>query len=166
MNILILSKMNNIKFINTGKKELCLVLADKELQGFFFDEEDCSLVGWYDDIHYESYKLPTEFKYGFVKPSNEISEEQAERIVDEAFNAYNEHTYKIYEDVVVSGCYVANALESFKSLLQTNECYSENPYPHPSDIEPTNRTHFDSITEQWQKAEQNVGNWIVLEVIK
>lgn len=158
---------SNVKFINTGKRKLCLVLVDKQLQGFFFDEEEYSLVGWYDDIHYESYKLPTEFKYGFIKPSNEITEEQANKFVGERLGFVFGYKNFLNHGKKYGSYNCGTALESFKSLLQANECCSENPYGYKPDVSKFNNdTEWSEHFHKWRKAEQNVGNWIVLEVIK
>jgi len=45
----------------------------------------------------------------------------------------------------------------FKSMIESEtEFLFENPKSHPSEIEPTNRNHYDQITEQWQQAQDRV----------
>lgn len=51
---------------------------------------------------------------------SEITEEQASEIVEDGFNAYNEHSFKLYNDIIVSGSYVVTALQSFYSLLESH----------------------------------------------
>jgi len=48
-----------------------------------------------------------------------------------------------------------NVEQYFRSALP-KEIYFENPNPHPSDIEPTSRNHYEALKDTWQTAQQNI----------
>ena len=50
---------------------------------------------------------------------SEITEEEASSIVDETFNAYNEHSFVYYGYYVFSGCCIITATQSLHSLLES-----------------------------------------------
>jgi hypothetical protein len=52
------------------------------------------------------------------------------------------------------------AKEAFASLMQANECYTENPYTHPSKLAPTG---YNENKQNWKEAEANNGSWLILK---
>jgi len=43
--------------------------------------------------------------------------------------------------------------EELYSLLRSSGAWTENPIPHPADIKPTSRWHYDKLKADWQAAE-------------
>jgi len=70
-------------------------------------------------------------------------------------SAKNCKRYLDYSNKEVSKKYFNKASYSFRSAFP-KEIYFENPNPHPSDIEPTNRNHYEVLKYTWQTAQQNI----------
>ena len=64
-------------------------------------------------------KTGESFKYEDCFKLSEITESDASSIVDESFNAYNEHSFVYYRYYVFSGCYIVTAIQSLHSLLES-----------------------------------------------
>jgi len=55
---------------------------------------------------------------------------------------------------------------SFRTLLSANECWFENPFPHPVDVDPAQRAHYDEIVADWQAAQTKVHEcWAIIEKV-
>jgi hypothetical protein len=67
---------------------------------------------------------------------------------------YGELHFKDYKDETR---FFINSIGSFKSMIEAETKFLfENNKPHPSDIEPTNRSHYDKITEEWHQHQSRV----------
>lgn len=98
---------------------------------------------------------------------SELTEEIAKGLVGQRGTDF-------YEDYTDNSSYNKNltgfgAIESFISVIEASGHYwLHNPKPHPSEIEPTNRKHYDKIVEDWQEAESRTFNpekTIIFEII-
>jgi len=70
------------------------------------------------------------------------------------------------EDENASDAFVETPEDSFRSLLSANECWFENPFPHPVDVDPAQRAHYDEIVADWQAAQSKVHEcWAIIEKV-
>jgi len=70
------------------------------------------------------------------------------------------------EDENAGDAFVETPEDSFRSLLSANECWFENPFPHPVDVDPAQRAHYDEIVADWQAAQSKVHEcWAIIEKV-
>lgn len=103
---------------------------------------------------YTHIKLP-EGQYQILGKSTELSEEQMMLICDN-INP---------DDSIYCDEFLDKLKSSYLSLLEANGIVDRNNAPHPSDIEPTNRNHYDKIEQEWQEAQSKVKHYLVLKRI-
>lgn len=97
---------------------------------------------------------------------SKLTEEQAKNFVDKPWI----ESYKDYER---PACGYRSSIQSFHSLMYVNECYLENPYSEKPPSEPV--ITFKDIDEaefigaeykielqQWQKAQESTGDYLIL----
>ena len=58
-------------------------------------------------------------KYEYICMLKRCEEKDASIIVDESFNAYNEHSFVYYGGYLFSGCHIVTAIQSLHSLLKS-----------------------------------------------
>jgi len=93
--------------------------------------------------------------------STELSEEQMKEILpiyEGAIRGYRIYTQR--PDLLTK-----DIQESYLSLLEANGIVDGNSASHPSDIDPTNRSHYDKIEQEWQQAQSKVKHYLVLKRI-
>jgi len=87
-----------------------------------------------------------------LNTASKLTEEQAKELVEKI-------TYKKWKNYLLTSQYeeylLESALKSFYSLMSHNVCFLENPYREYT-------THNLYFSEQWQQAEENTGEWLIL----
>ena len=102
-----------------------------------------------------------EGQYQILGKSTELSEEQMKEILpiyEGAIRGYRIYTQR--PDLLTK-----DIQESYLSLLEANGIVDRNSASHPSDIDPTNRSHYDKIEQEWQQAQSKVKHYLVLKRI-
>ena len=102
-----------------------------------------------------------EGQYQILGKSTELSEEQMKEILpiyEGAIRGYRIYTQR--PDLLTK-----DIRESYLSLLEANGIVDRNSASHPSDIDPTNRSHYDKIEQEWQQAQSKVKHYLVLKRI-
>ena len=102
-----------------------------------------------------------EGQYQILGKSTELSEEQMKEILpiyEGAIRGYRIYTQR--PDLLTK-----DIQESYLSLLEANGIVDRNSASHPSDIDPTNRSHYDKIEQEWQQAQSKVKHYLVLKMI-
>jgi len=113
---------------------------------------------------YESDKKVIELpqcQWEILGKSTELSEEQMKEILpiyEGAIRGYRIYTQR--PDLLTK-----DIRESYLSLLEANGIVDRNSASHPSDIDPTNRSHYDKIEQEWQQAQSKVKHYLVLKRI-
>lgn len=111
-----------------------------------------------------------------IAPIKEITEQQAAMIVGKVtlVDVRNERrngtgqTIRRYENYLDEQVPCSTALKSLTSLFQSLEIYSVNPYGEkPKVLTNDMFMEYGNIkkTEEWEKHQKNVGNWILLKKI-
>lgn len=61
-----------------------------------------------------------------------------------------------------------NSEDSFRSLLESKGLNLANNALHPSDVEPTDRRHYDKLVDEWESAEKSIikGKIVIIKKIK
>jgi len=98
-------------------------------------------------------------QYQILGKSTELSEEQMKEILpiyEGAIRGYRIYTQR--PDLLTK-----DIQESYLSLLEANGIVDRNSASHPSDIDPTNRSHYDKIEQEWQQAQSKVKHYLVLK---
>ena len=97
---------------------------------------------------------------GFAK---DLTEEQLEMIVDD-FPSYRWQfrqsisRYKNYLDLPP----FESTKESFKSLMESLNCFEENPYGEEIPVIHEDFEALEKSIKQWQEAQERTGSWLVL----
>lgn len=104
-----------------------------------------------------------EFK--IIGIQTEITEEQAKEIVDDYRGT------KMFHNYLFNGSnhhFVAfnTAIESFNSLMQKLEMYSENPYREKLYCDLDTAIDLGGRLEQWQQAQYRTGKWLIIQKIR
>ena len=102
-----------------------------------------------------------EGQYQILGKSTELSDEQMKEILpiyEGAIRGYRIYTQR--PDLLTK-----DIRESYLSLLEANGIVDGNSASHPSDIDPTNRSHYDKIEQEWQQAQSKVKHYLVLKRI-
>lgn len=110
-------------------------------------------------------KLPTG-EWVKIGVQTEITEEQAKDIVPcELIGGIGgigmQWLYPDYTASMNDG--FESALESFNSLMQSLEMYSENPYTHPSKLYTIG---YNKNKQLWKEAQSRTGKWLIIQKIK
>lgn len=144
-----------------------LVKAPDAAKGFFINKIGCLrctiMHGHLEEGHVIQHTIDDDLSdYKVIGPVSSMTEEQWKDIVLYYGNGIG---YKNYEPPSNLLDAFETAKESGLSWLKANRIYTENPCPHPSDIEPTNRAHYDNIEAKWREAQERTGNFILLKRI-
>jgi hypothetical protein len=179
--------MTQIKQINTGVCDLLFVMVPEKSFDFsterrsgnrmhltFLQKKDLYPAGFIEI--FDTIEL-NKGDYQLLGVAYELDEEECEVLVvprsigDEqmCFLDYEMKDFDKHQEhqIGYSKYSFTSAKRSFKSFLKVNEIYSENPHGvyelvGPAPIEDYNPT-AQLIYKCWQKAQQNVGKWIVLK---
>jgi hypothetical protein len=165
--------MSEIKQISTGKAELLIVKVPEGAANFAYLPVNEMLQ--YDiPVNYVSLiKLP-QGNWQIVGISDQLTEEQcAELMQSESMVIDNSGNTTLYLSPVD---YHATAKEAFASLMQSNECYTLNPYagmftPRPPQEDTGDLGKiigdviYNDMRDLFLAAEANTGTWLVLKRI-
>lgn len=140
--------------IKTSKFDGFGVLVPEDSQHYWINENDMFLNIRYSfkNSNYKGSELVAAEKankYKIIGISSELTEEQAKEIVDET----NEFGINMFTDGRFS---FVTALESFNSLMQSLEMYSDNPLGN-------NPYKMDVVQSEWQQAQQRTGRWLIIK---
>lgn len=100
----------------------------------------------------------------------DVTEEIAKNIIPDRGGKIFDHDqnhYHVYEDYKFSdhpfhSNFFDKAFESFQSLLKANEIYTVNPYGRDKPFNCGRYAYANIEYDQWQAAEENTGNWMML----
>ena len=153
--------------VNTGKAELLFVKVPDNTNRHSYDkyrnlisadedEDPFSPVDWFSD------KLPID-NWQIIGLAHELTNAQCENLV-EIYPDFSlqKVTYKCYTKKNAVYLY---AKESFESLMEANEIYSVNPFQEPDRGDYSGGDQFWFDFDQWQKAKERTGKYIVLKQI-
>ena len=147
-----------MKEITTNNQTILLVEVPEDAIGFIID------YLYLICNPYESDKKVIELpqcQWEILGKSTELSEEQMKEICPlyksaiVGYRIYNQRPDLLTKDIQ----------ESYLSLLEANGIVDRNSASHPSDIDPTNRSHYDKIEQEWQQAQSKVKHYLVLKRI-
>jgi len=103
-------------------------------------------------IGLEGLPFEEEFDVNFICKGSELSEEIAKGLVDSRNINYEDIYFDYKEDCWFDES--MTALDSFISAIEANQMFwGKNPKSHPTEIEPTNRNHFDKLSDDFLEAE-------------
>ena len=156
-----------MKEIKTNGITILLVEVPEDAKNFTITEFDWfeNAPKWYllHETIEDNCGCPIEFDgdWEILGKSTELSEEQMKEILpiyEGAIRGYRIYTQR--PDLLTK-----DIQESYLSLLEANGIVDRNSASHPSDIDPTNRSHYDKIEQEWQQAQSKVKHYLVLKRI-
>lgn len=119
------------------------------------------------------YIMLPEGNWQIVGISDQLTEEQCREVMPVSYLPFPNFDPIGFEVNDELGTTIYNtAKEAFESLMQSERCYSENPYG--PDLCEHNRQCYDSCqgscwtradidSEEWQAAEANTGSWLIIK---
>ena len=94
----------------------------------------------------------------------DATEEEAKKVVED-MTTDEPHSNTYYKAYNEDKAWKFTALESLQTLLIANEIYTENPLgekPYFDDLSERQSHDYFERLEQWELAQQNVGNWYLM----
>lgn len=158
------------KQINTGVAELLLVKVPDDAHDIDY-RNGVKLLSWLTK-HSSSYEgidfYEPEYDCELLGIAHELTEEVWDTLVESPIDISG--GISVYHDYTETILCCVTATESGLSLLRANEVYAVNPYPDPELTmkQGDGFTYYgasDEEFDQYDKAQQNTGKWIMLKKV-
>jgi hypothetical protein len=155
-----------IKHIKTEKFEGLAVLVPDDARNFdigrwagrrlIFNQGKCEV----DNMKTGSIELGLDSEYEILGKANELTEEQRRSIVSfEYDNLLFDCIGELFRNYLNHSDPVLDSVQAFNSLMESLECYSFNPYTHPSKLSPIG---YNKNKQKWKEAQANIGTWLII----
>lgn len=156
-----------IKTINTGISELVLVkVPDKSHKHLFTKIHGDNDLVFYIENEFPKVVTIPDGKYELLGIAHDLTEEVWRKIVKTNFR-FNIKYNTLFLDYSTMHFKFKTATESGLSMLRANEIYDVNPYgeecrSYSEVIDGADVFELKEDMDNWTKAQQNTGKWVVL----